>query len=185
MLWSEVRFPNCFALTYVAISFIVKIIISISSSFSVFTLANIFFSVKKHFILCEKVWISFASFTWSNIHLILKNLEVSGTRSRSHKTENSLLFAFWQAVWFYPWFLSNTVSGSWPSKTYLAPFPDSGLNLDQSWIAISAISETLLSQHIIGRTDCSLKVLCLSWCPNPHTRSLAWLHKISLHTLHY
>lgn len=89
MLWSEVWFPNCFALTYVAISFIVKIIISISSSFSFFTLANIFFY--NHLIFCKKVWISFASFTWSNINLILKNLGVSGTRSRSHKTE---VFAF-------------------------------------------------------------------------------------------
>jgi hypothetical protein len=79
-------------------------------------------------------------------------------------------------VWFYPRFLGYLRSGSWPSKQcqVWAPSHSVGLKLYQSLVGHSyKFSAIFTPEHLASRTNYSLKVLWLGWCPSSSTESLA------------
>ena len=56
-----------------------------------------------------------------------------------------------------------------------APSHGRDLRLDQSLVGHSHnLCATLTPAHLTGRTDCRSKIMCLGWCPNSCTGSLAW-----------
>ena len=59
--------------------------------------------------------------------------------------------------------------------------PSHGMNLklDQLLVGLSNyFYATLTTEHHVGRTNFSTKVLCLGWCPNTYTVSITWSEEI-------
>jgi hypothetical protein len=78
------------------------------------------------------------------------------------------IFGFGWHVWFYLRSLEHPASRFWLSRQCQgwAPSCDIGLKLDQSLVGHTQnLCATFTPAHLAGRTNCSLKVLWLSWCP--------------------
>lgn len=78
--------------------------------------------------------------------------------------------------------LGYLASESWPCSQYLEwpPSCSMGLKLGQSLVGHSHnVCTTFTPAHLVGRTNCRLKVLWFGWCPSPYTRSLAWLQDMA------
>jgi hypothetical protein len=55
-----------------------------------------------------------------------------------------------------------------------------GLKLDQALAGHSHnFCAAFTPAHLVGRTDCRLKVLWLGWCPSPSTGNLAWFQEMA------
>lgn len=84
-------------------------------------------------------------------------------------------------IWFYPRSLGYPASDSWPSRQCQVWATSCGVGLRLGQLLVDCFYKfctTFTPAHFVGRTNYTLKVLWLSWCPSPFTRSLAWSQKM-------